>query len=242
MTERQPSGTASPDVGDRPVPRGDRLLRVSRFGPLPRARPQGRPRRRPRSAIGDRRPRAGARHRPGHRGDRRRAQADAVRAGRASGRGRLRRRHDVVSDQRRHPGQSRADPGARQARRPRARPAQLARLDRRRPGAVGRPRQLRRAGVRRRARDGPRRHARGAGAGARPLAGDQRRVHRLADLLRDGGRRRGVCSRRPRARRGADRRLRVGVALRLSSRAARFAARISAPMPSSPRRTRSSAA
>ncbi len=47
--------------------------------------------------------------------------------------------------------------------------------------------------------------------------GVEQRVHRLAHLLRDGGRRSGLCRGRPRRRRRAGRRLCLGLALRLSS-------------------------
>ncbi len=59
------------------------------------------------------------------------------------------------------------------------------------------------------------------GALARVAGGVSSRVHRLADLLRDGGRRRGLRRGRARRRRGAGRRLRLGLALRLSPGAAR---------------------
>ena len=59
---------------------------------------------------------------------------------------------------------------------------------------------LRRGRVRPGARDGARRHARGARRGARADARRARGVHRLADVLRHGGRRRRL--RRGRARRG----------------------------------------
>ena len=61
---------------------------------------------------------------------------------------------------------------------------------------------------------------RGAGGRARR----PRRVHRLADLLRDGRRRRGLRRGRARRRRRADRRQRLGPALRLSPRAPAVAA------------------
>ena len=62
----------------------------------------------------------------------------------------------------------------------------------RRAGAERRFRELRRAGVRLRARDGPRGHARGARAGAGTGPTYAGGVHRLADLLRHGGRHRGL--------------------------------------------------
>ncbi len=62
--------------------------------------------------------------------------ADALRAGRAARRRGLRRDAHVVPDQRRDAGQPRALPGARAARRTRRRAAQLARVGRRRAGAV----------------------------------------------------------------------------------------------------------
>src|ERR1035438_8716382 len=75
----------------------DRLLWLSRLGPLPRSGPQGWPGRRSRVAQRDGRARAGARHLPGHRGDRRRPLADALRARRGAGGGGLWRRAHLVS-------------------------------------------------------------------------------------------------------------------------------------------------
>ena len=74
--------------------------------------------------------------------------------------------------------------------RARRRAAQLARLGDRRPRALRRAAELRRPGVRGRARDGQRRDPRGARDRAGGDAGRPRRLDRLADLLRDGGRRR----------------------------------------------------
>ena len=68
---------------------------------------------------------------------------------------------------------------------------------------------------------GARRHARGAARAALARdAGRARRVHRLADLLRDGRRRRGLRRGRARRRRPARRRPGVGPALRLPPRSA----------------------
>ena len=101
----------------------------------------------------------------------------------------------VVPDQRRHAGQPRAVPGARAARRARRRAAQLARVDRRRARAQRRP-------ARRSSRPSTTRElgmahgvtpeALAARAGRRPAG--PRRVHRLADLLRHGRRRRRRCA------------------------------------------------
>ena len=104
-------------------------------------------------------------------------------------------------------------------------PAQLAREPDRRAGPE------RRAGDVRRARSTTRssgwrtasRPRRSSGA-LRQRPDARRRVHRLADLLRHGRRRRGVRRGRPRRRRGAGRRQRVGRAFRLSPLAARVAA------------------
>ena len=64
------------------------------------------------------------------------------------------------------------------------------------------------------------------------VSADQRRVHRLADLLRDGGRRPRPAPRSctPPGRRAGGR-LRLGLALRISPRAARLPAGIWAPTP-----------
>ena len=185
---------------------------------LPRPGPQGRRGRRPGAAHRARRPRAAARRPPGHRGDRRRAVADAVRARRAARRGRLRRAAHLVSHQRRHPGQPRVVPGAGAARRARGAPAQLARQPDRRPGAERRagpaswrpstttssgmahgvtPEALaRRARARSRTRR-PRSSSRPPTTGWRPTS---RACAEVAHARR----------------RGADRRLRLGLALRLS--------------------------
>ena len=186
-------------------------------GPLPRPRPQGRPGRRPRPALRARRPRAGARHPAGHprastSGPRRRPTS----APSARRRG-LRRRAHVVPDQRRDAGQPRAVPGAGAARRARRRAAQLARLARRRARALA-------AGCRPSSRPSTTpssgmAHGVDAGRAARRAGRDAadapRGVHRLADLLRDGGRRRGLRRGRPRRGRAARRRPVVGPALRL---------------------------
>ena len=77
--------------------------------------------------------------------------------------------------------------------------------------------------------------------GARARAGRARRVHRLADLLRDGRRRGGLRRGLPRRWRAARRRPGLGPALRLPPGAAAVARSRSAPTPCSPPRTRSSA-
>ena len=240
-----PSSCAPPATNDRAAGRalprrGDRL-RDPRSRALPRPRPQGRPGRRPRAALRPRRPRAVARHPAGHLGRRPRALADALRGGRAPrGRGPRRRAH-VVPDQRRDAGQPRAVPGAGAARHAGRGPAQLARLAGRRARALGRRARLRAARVRRRARHGPRRRAGARWARAR---GDARRaggVHRLAHLLRDGGRRRRLRRGRPRRRRAAGRRPVLGPALRLPRGAAAQRAARRAPTRCSRARTRSRA-
>ena len=110
--------------------------------------------------------------------------------------------HDLVSDQRRDAGQPRAVPGAGQAAATTCSSSatRTPSIDRR-AGAVGRaarassrPSTTTSSGWPTASR--PRRSS----AALRPLAGDQRRVHRLADLLRDGGRRRRLRRGRPRAR------------------------------------------
>ena len=142
------------------VPQRRRRLRVPRLDPLPRARPQGGQRRRPRRAHRDRLADAQARHPAGHPRRRPRRSPDALRArGGARGRG-LRRRALVVSDQRRHAGQPRALPGAGAARRAGRRAAQRARLGDRRPRALRRAADVGPARVRAGARHGARRHAR----------------------------------------------------------------------------------
>ena len=101
-----------------------------------------------RKAIGARRAR---RRRPaGHPRDRPRPVADAVRARRAARRRGVRRGAHVLPHQRRDAGQPHAVPRARAARHADRRPAQLARVDRRRARAQRRDAELRRAGVRRR--------------------------------------------------------------------------------------------
>ena len=175
-----------------------------------------------------RRRRAAARRAAGHRGHRHRPVADALPARRAARRRGLRRRALLVPDQRRDAGQPRALPGA-GGRRPGPEPcaaaAQLTREHDRRARALRRAAALRRARIRPRARawpmaSRPRRSTRALLAG-RSLC---RRLHRLADLLRDGGRRRGLCRGRAPRRRAADRRLRLGRALRLPRCAAALAA------------------
>ena len=71
--------------------------------------------------------------------------------------------------------------------------------------------------------------------------GARARLHRLADLLRHGRRRRGLRRGLPRRRRPAGRRPGVGPALRLPPGPAAERARARAPTRCSPRRTRSSA-
>ena len=115
-------------------------------------------------------------------------------------------------------------PRARAAGNARGAPAQLAREPDRRTRPERRSRKLGRARVRRRARDGARRDAGGARrcTAQRPRRAD--RIHRVSDVLRDGGRRRGLrrgCARRGRRARG---RLRLGCAFRISPVAARVAA------------------
>ena len=109
----------------------------------------------------------------------------------------------VVPHQRRDAGQPRALPGARAARARRS-SCSATRTRRSSTGSCSQRRRpdLRRARVRRGARHGPRRHAgRRCAAALDAHAGRARRVHRLADLLRDGRRRRAAAprSRTPRA-------------------------------------------
>ena len=129
-------------------------------------------------------------------GHRPRPVADALRARRAARRRGVRRRAHVLPHQRRDPGQPHAVPRARAAGRADRRPAQLARVDRRRPRAQ---RRACRASSRRsttRSSGSPtasRRPALEAALARR--AGRAGRVHRLADLLRDGRRRRRAAPR-----------------------------------------------
>ena len=130
-------------------------------------------------------------------------------------------RADVLPHQRRDAGQPRAVPGARAARHANRRPAQLARLDRRRPGAQRRAAELRGARVRRRAGHHPLRDARRARARRCADAPDARAAFIVsptyygmaADIA-------GLRAGRARRRRAAGRRPVVGSALRLQRRAA----------------------
>ena len=148
-----------PRPADRPLPRRGRRVRLPWRDPLPRSRPQGGQRRRPRRAHRLRLADAPARHPPGHPRRGPRPVADALRARGATRRRGLRRGAFLVSDQRRHAGQPRAVPRARPARRARRRAAKRARVRDRRPGALRRPADLGRPRVRAGPRHGPRRHA-----------------------------------------------------------------------------------
>ena len=123
---------------------------------------------------------------------------------------------DLVSDQRSHPGQPRAVPGA-------AKPDQHVLVQRNSHASVVdglvlsggvasfvAPEYDEELGMAHGVT--PEALGRGAARVRRRCSG----VHRLADLLRDGGRHRGLRRGRPRGRRGARRRLRLGLALRLS--------------------------
>ena len=166
---------AAPGAAQRAVPRRRLGLRVPRLDPLSRARAQGRRGRRSRPALRARGAGAHGRRAGRHPRHRPRAGADALPARRGAGRRGARRGAVLVPDQRRHPGQPRAGPGAGPDGRVGRGAAQLPRERGRRPGAVGRRADLRGAGVRARAGDGARRHAGGDRGGDR-RAGTPRAV------------------------------------------------------------------
>ena len=238
----RPGGGRPERPADRALPRRGRRLRLPRLHALPRARPQGGRGRRPRAALGDRRGRADARRPAGHL----RASTSGPeptpfqRAEQLAAEAHGAARSWFLTN-----GATQGNHALCLALAPLGAPLVVQRnshasvidglvLSGGVPSFVA-PEYERGAG------HGARRHARGAGRGAARDARRARRLHRLADLLRHGRRRRRLRRGLPRRRRRRSSSTRRGARTSASTPTCRRARCSRAPTRCSPRRTRSSA-